>query len=140
MSPGWKEDVGLSKQIKSNRTTHGHALRLGVRCSLGLVADQDIHVVQQLVELHLEELRNERRAQVESDDLAAAGGGLGDLDGGLDAVGKEETTDVEELGMVDVFLDLGLGEVRGGELFGGSKGGDEGTDGGGQGVSGRLTS
>lgn len=106
--------------------THGHALGLGVRRSLGLVPDQDIDIVQQLIQLHLEELRDERRAQVERDDLAVSGGGLGDLDSGLDAMGEEEATDVEELGVVDVGLDFGLGEVRRRELFGGSEGGDEG--------------
>lgn len=107
--------------------THGHALGFSVRRGLGLVSDQDVHVGQELIKLDLEELGNERRAQVEGDDLSSAGSGLGDLHGGFDAVGKEETTDVEELCVVDVFLDLGLGQVRGGELFGGSESGDEGS-------------
>ena len=122
----WTDRVSEGLIGKDREGTHGHALGLGVRRRLGLIPDQDIDIVQELIQLHLEELRNERRAQVERDNLAVSGGGLGDLDGGLDAVGEEEATDVEELGVVDVGLDFGLGEVRGGELFGRSEGGDEG--------------
>lgn len=110
--------------------TYGHALGLGVRRSLGFIPDQDINIMQQLIQLNLEELGDKRRAQVECDDLAPSGGGLGDLHGGFDAVGEEESTNVEEFGVVDVFLDLGLCEVRGGELFGGSEGSNEGSAGG----------
>lgn len=109
--------------------THSHALSFSVRRGLGLVSDQDVDVRQELVKGDLEELGDEGSAQVESDDLSSTGSGLSDFHGGFDTVGQEETTNVEEFGVVDVFLDFGLGEVRGGELFGGSESGDEGSDG-----------
>lgn len=104
-------------------------MSFSVRRGLGLVSDQDVDVRQELIKGDLEELGDEGSAQVESDDLSSTGSGLGNLHGGFDTVGEEETTNVEEFGVVDVFLDFGLGEVRGGELFGGSEGGDEGSAG-----------
>lgn len=61
--------------------------------------------------------------------LASTGSLLGELEGRLGTVGEEETSEVEELGLVDEGLDLGGGEVLGGEGLGGSEGGGERSEG-----------
>lgn len=50
---------------------------------------------------------------------------LGNFNSTIDTMGQEETTDVEELGVVDQRLDLWLLEVVLGEGLGGSESGDE---------------
>lgn len=80
---------------------------------------------QELFELDLEELGDERGRQVEGDDLALGGRILGDFEGALDTVGEKVAFDVKVLGGVDELGDLGLGEVGGGELLGGTEGGAE---------------
>ena len=82
------------------------------RLGLGLVADDQLGVGQDLVDLRLEELGNERRREVERERLAGLLGVLRDNQRALDTVGEEEAADVEELGGVDRGLGLGRVEVR----------------------------
>lgn len=98
---------------------------LGVGGGLGLVSDDDVAEGEHLVDLGLEELGDERGRQVHGERLSRVGSGLGELEGGLDTVGEEEASEVEELGLLDQRLDLGGGEVRGGEGLGSSEGGGE---------------
>lgn len=49
--------------------THSHTVGSSVGSSLRLISNQDINVEQELLELNLEELRDERRREVENDDL-----------------------------------------------------------------------
>lgn len=88
-----------------------------------LVSDQDIDVGENLLELNLEELRDERSRQVQDDSLALVAVRFGDLDDRFDTVGEEVTFNVKVLGRVDDAGDLGLGQMVRGEHLGGSKGG-----------------
>lgn len=106
-------------------TTYGHARGGRKGSGFALVTDQNVDMGQELFELDLEELGDERGRQVEGDDLALGGRILGDFEGALDTVGEKVAFDVKVLGGVDELGDLGLGEVGGGELLGGTEGGAE---------------
>lgn len=100
-------------------------MRFSISLGLSLVTNDDIDVEEDLIKLDFEELRNEWCREVESDSLARRGGNFGDVHSGFNTVSKEETTNVEELGVVDQGLDLRLLEVRDVERFGSSEGGNE---------------
>lgn len=88
---------------------------------LGLVADHELSVRKHLVDLALEELRDERCREVERERTAGILGLLGDDYGALHTVGEEEAANVEELGRVDRCLGVGRLEVRLVELLSGTK-------------------
>lgn len=125
---------------------------LGVRLGLGLVTDHNVAEGKHLVHLRLEELGDERRREVHSEalshstkkgngqssncsrgkgqretNLAGRRGLLGEDESGLDSVGQEEASQVEELGSIDESLDLGRSQVGGGEGLGGLEGGRQGS-------------
>jgi len=83
-------------------------VRLGVRSGLSLVRNQNIDVWQKLIELVLEELCDERRRQVKNEDLVLRGGFLSQGQSGLHRDGQVVTSNVEELGVLDLLPDLRL--------------------------------
>ena len=97
----------------------------GVGGGFRLVADEHIDVREELLELDLEELRDERGGKVQDDRLAVRAGSLGDLHGGLETVREEVTLDVDELCARDELGDLRGLEVGGGEFLSGTQGGAE---------------
>lgn len=115
-----------------------------VRFRFRFVPDQDVDVGEDLVNLGLEELGDERRREVHREDLSAkrskmlaqfllsddgdsylvlSGGVLSEDLGGFNSVGEEEASQVEELGSVDESLDLGSLKVGRLERLGRSEGG-----------------
>lgn len=122
--------------------------------SLGfrLVTNEDINVGEDLVNLRLEELRDERSGKVHSERLkvpttseSAEGSNTRSIMEGLayllgfrssfsknestfETVSEEETSEVVALGVPDECLDLGLLEVRRRESFGGTEGSAEGSE------------
>lgn len=121
-------------------------MAVGVGLSLGLVADEDVDVRKDLVDLGLEELGDEGSREVHGEGLRngkrvslvscssrrvvahllVVSGVLGKNLGRLETVGKEEPAEVVELGLLNDLLDLGSLQVLGAERLGGSKGGAEG--------------
>ena len=92
-----------------------------------LVSNEDINMGQELFKLKLEELRDERRRQVQDDSLSTRAGSLGDLESRLGAVGQKVALNVEELGARDQVGDFGRLEVGRSELLSGTESGTEGT-------------
>lgn len=123
-----------------------------VSLSFGLVTDEDVDVKEDLVNLRLEELRDERSGKVHSERLEGRtpsesaeslsatvireekayllgfSGSLGKNESTFETVSEEETSEVVTLGLVDEFLDLGLLEVGRRESFGGTEGSAEGSE------------
>jgi hypothetical protein len=115
----------------------------GPRLSLGLVTDEDVDVGKDLLNLGLEELRDEGCGEVEGEglyeacsnttldddegptDLSSQGSIFCNLDDSLGAVGKEVALDVEELGGLDQRCNLCALKVRFFELLCRSEGGNE---------------
>lgn len=115
----------------------------GVSLGFGLVTDENIDVGKDLVNLGLEELRNERSGKVHGEGLQRGEGDrasadcdysiqsrrgretdlvllsslLGEDESALESVSEEESTEVVALGLFDEFLDLGPLEVRRREGF-----------------------
>lgn len=73
---------GLSVTIDDRRKlyTHSPSSGSGVSRGLALVADNDVNVGKDFLELDLEELRDEWCAQVDHDSLSSARSSLGDLE------------------------------------------------------------
>lgn len=86
--------------------------RLRPRLGLGLVADHELGVGHHGVHLRLEELRDERRREVEGEHLAGLLGVLGEHQRALHTVRQEEAAQVEVGSGLDRGLDVGRLEVR----------------------------
>lgn len=117
----------------------------GVSLSFRLVTDEDVNVRKDLVNLRLEELRNEGSGKVHSEglqhrgrrsrvsrlsvqsrrgretDLVQLSSLLGEDESALESVSEEESTEVVALGLFDEFLDFGPFEVRRREGFSSTK-------------------
>lgn len=126
----WAREVrlGLRRERLGDRAEVfvREAGRARPRLGLGLVADDDVTVGDDLLELHAEELGDERRGEVEHEDLGRLGRLLAQLERGLAAMGQEVALYVEDLGAVNEGCDLRGSEMGLLEFLRGTKGGNEG--------------
>lgn len=83
--------------VTRQRPTHSHTYGLGVCTSLTLIPDQDIHMGQQLLQLNLEELWDERRRQVQHHSPSPTTRRLCNFQRTHDPMGQEVSLDVEVL-------------------------------------------
>lgn len=105
----------------------GEAVGGGVGLGFGLVTEDEVGEGDDALKLSLEELGDEGGREVEGEDLASGRCLLAELLHGLDTVGEEESTNVEQLSTVDDLGDLRGRQMRLLEHLSSTQSGDKGS-------------